>query len=244
MFADRYLKGRDPIGVQFSGGYPQPDPKNEVTIVGVVGDVRQKSLGEPAEPAYYQPLTQLPFRRATAVVSLSGANRKPTSARSSEASARNCGNSTRRWRSISKFASDVVGGTLRRQELGMTLMLVFGGIAIVLAAVGIYGVVSYAGSLRRDEMATRLALGASPRSVFLLVMRQGATLGLIGAAIGGGLAYVSGQLVSNRVYAIRASDPVILTIATLLIIGITILATTFPAARAARLNPADALQSG
>ena len=63
----------------------------------------------------------------------------------------------------------------------MTLMLIFGGIAIVLAAVGIYGVVSYAGSLRRDEMATRLALGASPRSVFLLVMRQGATLGLVGA---------------------------------------------------------------
>ena len=80
-----------------------------------------------------------------------------------------------------ELASDVVAGTLRRQELGMTLMLIFGGIAIVLAAVGIYGVVSYAGSQRRDEMATRLALGASPRSVFLLVMRQGATLGLVGA---------------------------------------------------------------
>ena len=125
----------------------------------------------------------------------------------------------------------------------MTLMLVFGAIAIVLAAVGIYGVVSYAGSLRREEMATRLALGASPQSVFLLVMRQGATLGLIGAGIGLVLAYVSGQVVSNRVYAIRASDPVILTIATLLIISITFLATTIPAARAARLNPANALQS-
>lgn len=125
----------------------------------------------------------------------------------------------------------------------MTLMLVFGGIAIVLAAVGIYGVVSYAGSLRRDEMATRLALGASPRSVFLLVMRQGATLGIVGAAIGLGLAYFSGQVISNRVYAIRASDPLILTLATVLITGITFLATTIPAARASRLNPADALQS-
>jgi ABC-type antimicrobial peptide transport system permease subunit len=142
-----------------------------------------------------------------------------------------------------ELASDVVGGTLRRQELGMTLMLIFGGIAIVLAAVGIYGVVSYAGSLRRDEMATRLALGASPRSVFLLVMKQGVTLGLVGAAIGVGLAFFSGQIVSNRVYAIRASDPLILTIATLLIITITFLATTIPAARAARLNPASALQS-
>ena len=125
----------------------------------------------------------------------------------------------------------------------MALMLVFGGIAIVLAAVGIYGVVSYAGSLRREEMATRLALGASPRSVFLLVMRQGVTLGLVGAGIGLGLAFFSGQLISNRVYAIQASDPVILAIATALIAGITVTATLVPAARAARLNPASALQS-
>ena len=125
----------------------------------------------------------------------------------------------------------------------MALMLVFGGIAIVLAAVGIYGVVSYTGSLRREEMATRLALGASPRSVFLLVMRQGATLGVAGAAIGLGLAYFSGQVISNRVYAIKASDPLILGFATLLITAITFLATTIPATRAARLNPARALQS-
>lgn len=125
----------------------------------------------------------------------------------------------------------------------MTLMLIFGGIAIVLAAVGIYGVVSYAGSLRRAEMATRLALGATPGSVFLMVMKQGALLGLAGAAIGLILAYVSGQLVSNRVYAIRASDPLMLSIATVLITAITILATVIPAARAARLDPAAALQS-
>jgi ABC-type antimicrobial peptide transport system permease subunit len=92
-------------------------------------------------------------------------------------------------------------------------------------------------------MATRLALGASPRSVFLLVMRQGATLGVAGAAIGVGLAYFSGQVISNRVYAIKASDPLILGFATLLITGITFLATTIPATRAARLNPARALQS-
>jgi hypothetical protein len=239
VFVEKYLKGRDPIGVQFSAGYPAPDPKNEVTIVGVIGDVRQKSLADPAEPTMYQPLTQFPLPRVTAVVSMTqsdpaaieGAIRaevrklNPTMALDFD------------------LASDVVGGTLRRQELGMALMLVFGGIAIVLAAVGIYGVVSYAGSLRREEMATRLALGASPRSVFLLVMRQGVMLGLFGAALGIGLAYFSGQLISNRVYAIRASDPLILAIATLLITAITVLATTIPAARAARLNPASALQS-
>src|SRR4029077_3609134 len=239
VFVERYLKGRDPIGVQFSAGYPAPDPKNEVTIVGVVGDVRQKALAEPAEPAYYIAMTQAPLQRATAVVSMSQSD--PVAVEQAIRAEVRKINPTMAL--DFELASDLVGGTLRRQELGMTLMLVFGGIAIVLAAVGIYGVVSYAGSLRRDEMATRLALGASPRSVFLLVMRQGVTLGLVGAAIGLGLAYFSGQLISNRVYAIRASDPVILAIATLLITAITFLATTIPAARAARLNPASALQS-
>jgi predicted permease len=241
VFVERYLKGRDPIGVQFSAGYPQPDPRNEVTIVGVVGDVRQKSLGEPAEPAYYTPISQAPFafRRATAVASMSQADAGAVE-RAIRAEIRKLDPT---MAVDFELGSDIVAGTLQRQELGMTLMLVFGGIAIVLAAVGIYGVVSYAGSLRRDEMATRLALGASPQSVFLLVMRQGAMLGVAGATIGVALAYLSGQVVSNRVYAVKASDPLILAVATVLITTITFLATTIPAARAARLNPASALQS-
>jgi len=239
VFVDRYLKGRDPIGVQFSAGYPQPDPRNEVTIVGVIDDVRQKSLADAAEPSYYVPLTQFPLRRTTAVVSMS-----KTDVGAVERAIRAEVRKLDPTMAVDfELATDVVGGTLRRQELGMTLMLIFGGMAIVLAAVGIYGVVSYAGSLRREEMATRLALGASPRSVFMLVMRQGVTLGLVGAAIGLALAYFSGQVISSRVYAIKASDPVILGVATLLITAITVVATTVPAARASRLNPANALQS-
>jgi putative ABC transport system permease protein len=240
VFVERYLKGRDPIGVQFAAGYPAPDPRNEVTIVGVIGDVRQKSVAEPAEPAFYVPMTQFPLQRATAVVSMSQPDPGPVE-RAIRAEVRKL-NPTMAL--DFELATDVIGATLRRQELGMTLMLVFAGMAIVLAAVGIYGVVSYAGTLRRGEMATRLALGASPSSVFLLVMKQGATLGVVGAAIGIGLAYFSGRLVSSRVYAVRAADPLILAIATVLIVAITVLATTVPAARAARLNPADALQSG
>jgi len=81
---------------------------------------------------------------------------------------------------------------------------------IVLAAVGIYGVVSYAGSLRREEMATRLALGASPRSVFLLVIKQGAILGLVRSGFGIALAYFSGQRISSRAYALCVSYPLCL----------------------------------
>jgi predicted permease len=241
-FAERYLKGRDPIGAQFSAGYPAPNPAQEVTVIGVVDDVRQKSLAERAEPAYYSPLAQFGQGRVTVVVAMSQSDAAAVGAveRGIRAEVKKL-NPT--MAIDFQSASEIVGGTLRRQELGMTLMLVFGGIAIVLAAVGIYGVVSYAGFLRRDEMATRLALGAMPRSVFLLVMKQGVTLGVLGAGAGVTLAYLSGKLVSSRVYAINASDPLILAFATVLIIAITILATTIPAARAARVSPTNALQS-
>jgi ABC-type antimicrobial peptide transport system permease subunit len=239
IFVERYLKNRDPIGVQFSAGYPQHNPQNEVTIVGVIDDVRQRNLGDPAEPAFYSPLTQAPLRRTTAVIHTSSVD---VSAVENPIRAE-----VRKLNPAMPVefqnASELVRGTLRRQELGMTLMLVFGGIAIALAAVGIYGVVSYAASLRRDEMATRLALGATAQSVFMMVMKRGAALGLVGAGIGLTLAYFSGQIVSNRVYAIKASDPVILGIATLLITAITVLASVLPAMRAARLSPASALHS-
>lgn len=238
-FVERNLGGREPIGVQFSAGYPEPNPANELTIVGVVDDVRQKSLSEPGEPAYYVPLTQSPVRRTVAVVSTTATDPAPI-----EAAIRAEVRKLNPAMAVDfELASEVVGGTVRRQELGMVLMLVFGGIAIVLAAVGIYGVVSYAGSLRREEMATRLALGATPRDVFLLMIRQGATLGLIGAAAGLALAFASGQIVASRLYAVKASDPLILGIATVLIGAITFLATTIPASRASRLSPASALQS-
>jgi predicted permease len=239
IFVDKYLKGRDPIGVQFSAGYPAPNPNQEVTIVGVIENVRQKTLADPAEPAFYVPTTQFPIRRGTVVVASTSSN--PASLENA------IRNEVRKLdpRMAVEFelATDVVGGTLRRQQLGMTLMLIFGGMAIVLAAVGIYGVVSYANSLRHDEMATRLALGATPENVFGMVIRQGAVLGLIGAAIGVTLAYGSGKLVSSQVYAIRTSDPVILGVATVLIVAITIAATVLPATRASKMSPSDVLQS-
>jgi ABC-type antimicrobial peptide transport system permease subunit len=206
----------------------------------VIENVRQKNLADQAEPAFYLPLSQIPLRRSTAVVAVTPQADIAAIERAIRGEVSKL-NPTMALDFL--LASDVVGDTLSRQQLGMTLMLIFGTIAITLAAVGIYGVVSYAGTLRQGEMATRLALGASGRQVFLLVMRQGATLGLLGAGIGLGLAYFSGKMISSRVYAIRAFDPLILAIATVLITGIAFVATTIPATRASRLNPANVLQS-
>ena len=142
-----------------------------------------------------------------------------------------------------ELVADLVAGTIRRQQLGMTLMLIFGAVAILLAAVGIYGVVAYAVSQRRGEMATRLALGATPGSVFWLVMRQGGALALAGTAIGLAIAYLSGRIVASQIYAIRASDPIMLGAAIVLVAGITAVATMIPAWRASRLKPSGVLHT-
>jgi putative ABC transport system permease protein len=236
-FVKRYLSGRSPIGLQFAAGYPAPNPQNEVTVIGVVDDVRQKELATEAEPAFYSPLSQNPLRRLTMVVATT--NDDVTTVQS--AIRRVVSQQDQQIAVDFEPATEIVASTTRRQQLGMTLMLIFGAVAVLLAAVGIYGVVAYAVAQRRDEMATRLALGASPVSVFWLVMKQGGTLALIGTALGLAIAYLSGKLVSSQLYVVRASDPVMLTAAIVLVAGIAALATTLPAWRASRVNPANAL---
>jgi predicted permease len=238
-FVTRYLSGRDPIGLRFSAGYPAPDPRNEVIVVGVVDDVRQKSVHDEPEPAFYSPLTQAPLRRQTIVVAAA----LPDVARLESAIREEVRKLDPQIAVEFERVTDLVASTIRRQQLGMTLMLIFGAVAILLAAVGIYGVVAYAVSERRGEMATRLALGATPGSVFWLVMKHGATLALIGIAIGLAIAYLSGQIVASQIYAIRASDPLMLATAIVLVAGIVTIATTIPAWRASRLPPSGVLHA-
>ena len=238
-FVKRYLAGREPIGLRFAAGYPAPDPRNEVLVVGVVEDVRQKSVSDEAEPAFYAPLSQVPFRRQTVVIATSASDSSTLTAALRD--------------EVQRFDPQIaveiepvaalVAATIQRQQLGMTLMLIFGTVAVLLAAVGIYGVVAYAVSQRRNEMATRLALGATPASVFWLVMKQGSMLALAGTVLGLTIAAASGRIVSNRVYAIRAADPAVLGGAVVLVLCITALATMIPAWRASRLKPSGVLHA-
>lgn len=241
-FVKRYLGSRDPIGVQFAAGYPAPDPtqpQNLNSIVGVVDDIRQKSVAVEAEPAYYSPLAQIGLRRQTMVVEAAGVDVAQL-----QSSIRHAVHQVDPQIAVDfHLASDLVSSTISRQELGMTLMLIFGGAAILLAAVGIYGVIAYAVSQRRGEMATRLALGATPASVFSLVLRQGVVLAAIGTAIGLAFAYLSGRIVSSQIYAIRASDPLMLSGAIVVVAGVVLLATMIPAWRACRLSPSGVLRT-
>jgi putative ABC transport system permease protein len=207
------------------------------TIVGVADDIRQESVEREAQPAFYTSLTQAPARRLTMVVATKLDDPAPlmTAIRDTVRKA------DPQIAVEFEMVKDIVGATISRQQLGMTLMLNFGAVALILAAVGIYGVVAFSVSQRRDEMATRLALGSSPGGVFWLVMKQGVVLSVIGTVIGLATAFLSGQIVSSQIYAIRASDPVMLTGAIVIVVGIAVLATMLPAWRAATLSPARAL---
>jgi hypothetical protein len=237
-FVRRFLAGRDPLRVLFAAGYPTIDPSTMFSIVGVVGDVRQASLTDAPEPAYYTPEYQGFPRRQTFVVHSSLADTVPLQT----AIRQEVHRLDPQIGVDFQAAADMVAATLVRQHLGMTLMVLFGIAAVALAAVGIYGVIAYSTAERRHEMATRLALGATPGNVFWLVLRQGRTLAGVGAAIGLVVAYVSGRVVSSRLYHVQASDPVILGAAVVLVVTIAILATMIPAFRASRLDAARVLR--
>lgn len=238
-FVRRYLRDKDPLRAQFAFGYPAVDTRAFRTIVGVVGDVRYRSIAEEAEPSFYVPQGQFPFNRQTVVIATRAAD--PTAM---AATVR--GEISRLEPQLAVDVDTVahlLASALTRQQLGMTLMLVFGATALVLAAVGIYGVIAYASAQRLGEIATRLALGATPGQVFWLLMRRGQWLATVGVVIGLGAAYAGGRAVASLVYGIQAADPLVLATATFVVVCITWLATAIPASRAARTDPVLALRS-
>jgi putative ABC transport system permease protein len=137
---------------------------------------------------------------------------------------------------------DLVASTINRQQLGMTLMLVFAAAAIALAAVGIYGVIAYSATQRTKEVAIRMALGASPRDAFVLVFKQGGIMTVIGTAIGVFAAYLTGRIVASSLYQIRAGDPATLAGAAIVVVVIAVSAIVIPAYRLSRLEPSHVLR--
>src|SRR5262245_28984055 len=236
-FASRYLSGKDPLATQFTAGYPDIDPRNVWTIIGIVEDVRQQSLSIPAQPAYYTTNGQGMPRRQNIVIHAKADSEALRSAIRDE---------VRKLDSQIPVdierVSDIVSSTLNRQQLGMTLMVVFAAAATALAAVGIYGVIAYGAAQRRKEVAIRLALGATPREMFWLVLKHGGTLTIVGALLGLVVAYLTGRVASGALYDVHASDPIILGAAAVVVVGIALLATLIPAYRSACLDPGEVLR--
>src|SRR5262249_22673936 len=226
-FARRYLNGRDPLTAKFTAGYPEVPAAPVYTIVGVVDDMKYVSLSQEADPAYYTPLAQGPFFFQTIVLKTALDN--PASIAPSVRSAMKALDPL--LPIAPQSFSAVVAASLRRQRLGMTLMLLFAVAALALAAVGIYGVIAYASAQRVGEVATRMALGATPGDVFWLLMNQGRLLAVVGTVVGVGVAYAAGRGRLSLLYGGRAARPRIPVTATLIVVALSSVAHLLPAQR-------------
>jgi putative ABC transport system permease protein len=237
-FVRRYLTGTDPLTAQFAFGYPAIDPKTMRPIVGVVDDVKYGTLADPPEPMLYLAQAQWPYWQQTIVVATS--LRDPLAVVPAVRAAITGVDP----QLLLQFDSvpRIVTSSLNLQRLGLTLMIIFAVTALGLAAIGIYGVIAYASAQRVGEVAIRMALGATPRHVFWMMVTQGRTLAVFGTLLGLTVAFVTGRVVTSQLYEVRASDPVILLAAAATVLAITVLAIVLPARRASLTSPARVLR--
>ncbi len=239
-FARKFFPGTSPIGTAFAYGYPVSNRANPTVIVGVIDDMRYKALSQEDEATFYLPQSQwsFPMRRHWIVVASPGGRADALIPQIRAALVESDPSLSANFTT----SDAVIDAALKRQELGMTLMMVFGATALTLAAIGLYGVIAYAAAQRRGELATRIALGASGRQVFWLMMSDGHRLMAIGVMLGLALAYVAGRIVSGSVFEMRAADPVVLLTAGAVVAAVAWLATVVPAVRASRQKPLSALR--
>jgi putative ABC transport system permease protein len=215
------------------------------TIIGVIGDVRHNGLNQPLSPEIYtlheQELASkfgipsgsmyLAVRTATEPSSLVGAIRHEVQELDRE-------------QPIAGVATmdELLATSLSQSRFSTLLLGVFAGVALILAAVGIYGVMAYSVAQRTHEIGLRLALGAQAGDVLKLVIRQGLTLAIAGVAIGLGAALIITRMMTSLLYGVTATDPVTFAIIPVLLTGVALAASFIPARRAMKVDPMVALR--
>jgi putative ABC transport system permease protein len=207
-------------------------------IVGVVGDTKTGSLTEDGDMQIYVPHAQDPqwnfmglvIRTASDPAAFARTLRREVQALDKDQPIYNV-----------RTYDDVVMNSLGTRRVSMQLFTVFGCAALLLAAVGIYGVMAYSVTQRTQEIGIRMALGAQKSDILRLLVRQGVTLSLIGIVAGLAGAFALTRLIANLLFGVGASDPVTFIAIALLLIFVSLLACYLPARRAARLNPVVAL---
>jgi putative ABC transport system permease protein len=240
--AGRYWPHSSPLGSHltvlarvYSGknsGFSQP-----LEIVGVVKDVRSGDLWRP-EPALYVPFPQNPVPSVFLVVRTAVPPMSVVPALRDAVLFFDKEQPVNQVRALSEMVSETYGAI----RFPMTLLWIFSALALVLSAVGIFGVMSYTVSRRTKEMAVRMALGASRGEVLRLVPREGLGVTLFGMALGLAGALVLSRVMAGYVYGITPTDPPTFALASLLLTAVALLASYIPARRAARVDPMVALR--
>ncbi|MCK5652903.1 MAG: FtsX-like permease family protein, partial [Gemmatimonadetes bacterium] len=233
--ARQLFQGADPLG-QLVG----PDWTEEgLRVVGVVGDIVGGSATRPAPPAFYFPLLTDPGRNMSVLVKAAGDPYAllPTLrqiVRRADAEV-----PIFQVRTLAEIARARLG----TRRFAQSLFGVFAALALLLGAVGIYGVMSFAVARRSKELGVRLALGASRGSVLRLVLHQGAKLTLPGVVIGLVLALASGRFLGSFLYEVSALDPLTYGVVAIVLAFVSMAATYLPAYRATRLDPITSLRN-
>jgi len=241
--AETYWRGEDPLGKRLKvgggrAGVGQRASKTWITIVGVVADARTESLAEASAPQIYLSLYQRhPKDLAIFVRGRLDAAATPVELRR-EVQAVNP--------ELPVFGaqtlSDALSASLSEKRFSMEIIGLFALTALLLAGLGIYGVISYLVSERTHEIGIRLALGAQRSDILGMVVRQGLGLAIAGAAVGLVCALIVSHLMARMLYGVRPSDPVTFAGVALLLIGVALLACYIPARRAIRVDPLVALR--
>lgn len=235
--AQIYFPNQDPIGKQLIFGFP-PNGNVSREIVGVVGDVRDVSLSQAPGPMMYVPCAQAPFWGAV-VVAKSSLN--PSSA---IAAIRQAVSNIDRELPVTDagFLADSLNASVAQPRFRTLLLGLFGVLALVLAAAGIFGVISYSVSCRTRELGIRMALGASPRAIRRMVLQEGFRIAAIGLGIGVIAALALTRFLKSQLYGIGATDPYTFLGAAILLLIVALAACYIPARRAMRVDPMVALR--
>jgi putative ABC transport system permease protein len=236
--ARQFFANQDPIGRRMKIGGTERPKTAWMEIVGVVKDVRYDGLNNTPDPAYYLPYLQVPVRGQDFVIKTAGDPSALISAVRAEIRAVDADIPLTRVTTMTERLSQAVGG----QRFQTLLLGIFAGIALLLAAVGIYGVLSYSISLRTHEIGVRMSLGASRPDVLKMVIREGMVLAIVGAAIGLTGSFALTQMMSGLLFQVSPHDPVTLVAVSALMLGVALLACFIPARRATRVDPMVALR--
>jgi putative ABC transport system permease protein len=231
--AKKYWRNQDPIGKHIAVGRLAPSE-----IVGVAGDVRNFGLAKEAQPQIYMPFAQLPWADANLLV------RTASDPRSLENTIRQQVTAVDPEQPVTKVqtAGELMDGARTQPRFMMLLLAAFSGTALVLAVVGIYGVLAYTVAQRRQEVGIRLALGAEPSVILKMIVRQGLILAAIGIAVGLVLSAALTRTIATFLYKVGSFDLVTFAGVSVAFLAIALLASYLPARRAAAVSPLEVLR--
>lgn len=240
-FVREYFSDGDPIGGRIA--WARGTPRRWMTIIGVVGDVRHYGLNLPEQPAFYNTYQQQdqPWKRWMYLAVRTDGN---TGALTAQVKHQIW--SVDKQIPVTKLRTmtEVMAASLaaQSQRFNMTMMGIFSAVALLLAAIGIYGVISFSVTQRTHEIGVRMALGAKTGDVMRSVLREGAQLAGIGVAIGIGAAFALTRVMSSLLFGVSATDPMIFAGISIILTGVALGATFIPARRATKVDPMVALR--